>query len=385
MSARSILGLDLIRFAAAFLVLVFHLTFWIWQPGVVSTPKLVTDGLSFPLMEPLASVGWIGVQIFFVLSGFVIAYSANQASPLVFLRGRVLRLVPAAWICGTLTMMVLLSHDYPLPNAIRCWLRTVLFWPSGPWVDGVYWTLAIEIAFYGLVLLLLLFNAFKRIDWLAYALATISAVFWLCWAITQAPPLEVLATSRAANLLLVRHGAEFALGVMIWRCHFDRITLPRLAAIVVCLGAGLVEIFAAASEKAMGSDHAISAVTASAVWLVSLAAIVLSIAKNEAAHRILGRHAKLIRAAGLATYPLYLLHQIIGSAIMEAAHRLGLPPYACLAVAVVPILVLSFTLAQVVEPAVRKRLAILIDWLLTFLPPALGQRLLARTSGASSA
>jgi peptidoglycan/LPS O-acetylase OafA/YrhL len=51
---RQLLGLDLIRFSAAFMVLAFHLC-------------------AGTALGPLTRWGWVGVEIFFVLSGFVIA------------------------------------------------------------------------------------------------------------------------------------------------------------------------------------------------------------------------------------------------------------------------------------------------------------------------
>jgi exopolysaccharide production protein ExoZ len=61
--------------------------------------------------HPLAQFtwfGWVGVEVFFVISGFVITNSARGASPIEFLKGRVLRLYPAAWICATLSLFALI-------------------------------------------------------------------------------------------------------------------------------------------------------------------------------------------------------------------------------------------------------------------------------------
>ena len=50
--------------------------------------------------------GWIGVQIFFVISGIVIANSAQSATPFRFAVSRFLRLYPAAWIAAAIICLL---------------------------------------------------------------------------------------------------------------------------------------------------------------------------------------------------------------------------------------------------------------------------------------
>jgi peptidoglycan/LPS O-acetylase OafA/YrhL len=47
---------------------------------------------------------WVGVEIFFVIFGFVIVHASESASPAKFLKSRALQLFPAALICATLTL-----------------------------------------------------------------------------------------------------------------------------------------------------------------------------------------------------------------------------------------------------------------------------------------
>ena len=92
-------GLDLLRFAAAFSVMVYHLAFWSWAfPAgqVALASKGVANFQDWPL---ITSAGWIGVQIFFVISGFVIATSAANATATRFFISRFTRLVPSSEGC----------------------------------------------------------------------------------------------------------------------------------------------------------------------------------------------------------------------------------------------------------------------------------------------
>ena len=69
---QQILGLDLLRFAAAFMVVAYHMGFIIDAPSNPARSHLlaVTEPASTP---PLFWFGLVGVPIFFVISGFVIA------------------------------------------------------------------------------------------------------------------------------------------------------------------------------------------------------------------------------------------------------------------------------------------------------------------------
>src|SRR5689334_10477770 len=104
--------LDPLRFGAALVVAVFHLLFWSWAWSSISAPPgfdhYVAADVQFPSAAPFTWFGWVGVEIFFVISGFVIANSASKSSPIEFLLGRALRLYPAVWIASTLSLLILL-------------------------------------------------------------------------------------------------------------------------------------------------------------------------------------------------------------------------------------------------------------------------------------
>jgi len=120
---RQILGLDLLRFAAALLVMWYHLAYGSWTFDAQFCRQIGMDFSVFSGLRPFAEFGWIGVEIFFVISGYVIAFSAESSTAGVFLESRVLRLVPGAWICATLSALFLLAIHDPSP-ILRLYLRT---------------------------------------------------------------------------------------------------------------------------------------------------------------------------------------------------------------------------------------------------------------------
>src|SRR5581483_4971733 len=128
--------LDPLRFAAALGVAVFHLTFWSWAGSATGTAPgfehYVAAGLQFQSAAPFTWFGWVGVEIFFVISGFVIANSARNASPSAFLLGRALRLYPAVWVCATATFIVLLFFaPGSAAKFVGPYLKAMLLIPKG--------------------------------------------------------------------------------------------------------------------------------------------------------------------------------------------------------------------------------------------------------------
>jgi exopolysaccharide production protein ExoZ len=213
-------GLDGLRFFSAIAVCIFHLAFYVWASEYAVMAQVFADRAKFPEMVPFTWSGWIGVQIFFVISGFVIAHSANGATPMSFLRSRMLRLLPAAWVCATITLLVRLMSGETLPELDGNYFRSVTLWPKGPWIGGVYWSLAVEVMFYLLVFGLLLSRNLRRLPQLAWALAITSAGYILLTLLRRA---DLAATGEwfafiqaQAEFLPIRHGVFFALGIWLW-------------------------------------------------------------------------------------------------------------------------------------------------------------------------
>ncbi|PLK27137.1 acyltransferase [Novosphingobium sp. TH158] len=309
---KSFLGLDLIRFCAAAMVMFYHLAYFAWLP------KHGGSGLyhaAFEPVVPLVDFGWVGVEIFFVISGFVIALSAQGRLPRDFLIGRATRLYPAAWICATVTLAVLLWNGKPDWTG---WVGSMLLSPAGPWIDGVYWTIVVEMVFYAWVYFLMRFAGADKIHFLGWILALLSSAFW---------GLRVLALllfdvhfdqflGLWSQLLLLEFGSFFALGIALWsavrRGGWSR---SRMALALVSLPGCLVELVAHARSVALESGTELSASPIIA-WLVIMVALFTAVNRNDRIHARLGHWAGSVRQLGLATYPLYLVHFAAGREIM---------------------------------------------------------------------
>lgn len=360
MNKRPIVGLDLIRFGAAFLVMMFHLAFFSWWPASSSAKAITGGSAAYPELVSVSWFGWVGVQIFFVLSGFVITYSAGS-SAYDFFRSRMLRLLPGAWVCATMTVTVLaVLSIYPPWELAERYTRTVFFMPDGPWVDGVYWTLAIEIVFYILIWVLLLAGKMDRLSQALIALGLISSGYWVVRAAFKLSggSLDFIPPRLAALTLLV-HGCLFALGGLLWINLCRNATWQRWATIAVCTGAGVLMIGSEALNDAKALGSPILAAVPVAVWLMSLCLIYASVRWNDRAAGWIDP--RLTRALGIATYPLYLLHDVIGAAIMRVGIDLGVSRWGVLAAATISVITLSLLIATYIEKPVRSALAGILD------------------------
>jgi peptidoglycan/LPS O-acetylase OafA/YrhL len=363
-SDRHIVGLDLIRFCAALMVTLFHLSYWSWAPAETLTKSVSGGSLQFPTLAGFTWVGWVGVEIFFVISGFVIAYSAAGASPSAFLRSRILRLYPAAWVCATATLIAVLLLGRGTSDTPAEYLRAMTLWIQGPWIDGVYWTLGIEIVFYAVIFLVLCLGRFGSISVVLSMMTLASTAFWVSLAYDRVLPrmlpvgfVHDLLASPASAFLLLRHGCFFALGGLLWLCQSKQLTPWRAVLIGLCLLTGMLEIIDSARPIVLPiGDSPERRMIACAVWLAAVGCLVAAIFYNQALHRVVGKSATMIKILGLVTYPLYLLHDIIGAALLKTAASLSMPPIAALILAVATVVALSWVVTQYLEPPIRTRL-----------------------------
>jgi len=104
-------------------------------------------------LVPASAMPWhygsFGVDIFFVLSGFIIAYSADRDSR-HFLAHRLIRVLPAYWIVTTLGAAIC-ALGMPWLDALGWWGQSLAFLTRAdgrPPIIFVGWTLVYELAFY---------------------------------------------------------------------------------------------------------------------------------------------------------------------------------------------------------------------------------------------
>jgi peptidoglycan/LPS O-acetylase OafA/YrhL len=354
-------GLDIVRFLCTLMVCAFHLT---WHNAdMVSTMPF----------------GWVGVQIFFVISGVVIANSAARATPLRFLRSRFLRLYPAAWLAAIVNFGLLLAVPLPVFGTMGIWVDPSLkaLWYSvalagTTFLTSAYWTLPIELAFYALILLSILGGGARRFVLVARLLVAASVPYLI---------LLFIATTGSAtlgwfdfaygpkNMLLLRHGIYFAIGMYFWLLNSQHgLALADRLLLALALGAAGLEIHARASQ--IVGSYAVGAhgpfgigflVSGSlAIFAAGLCAIFFSL-RHAQAWRPPARLAACLRTLGLVTYPYYLLHEILGAFVLHGALSRGYGHAAGLGLAMAAIGVAAYLIARHGEPALRRAVVNALD------------------------
>ena len=305
---KHLYGLDLLRFCAASLVVVYHLgSFGLHAPQFPAG----SDARVFGWMAPVAGYGWVGVQIFFVISGFVIAASAQNSTAGSFLLRRVIRVFPALWIMAIIALGMRLLWGEPAATLIPVFLRSIFLSPVGPYIDGVVWTLVVEAMFYIFIALLIVGQnrlnlRLSIIELGAYLLMFGSAAFLVVSALAQTLSLRFDGLDLAAltdryffSVLLLRHGVFFALGMLVWvgwSAHFTtRITLASLFCIAM-----------SALQMGLHARNLSAPYVPTLIWLAAVLLAFLSLYRQL---RISSpKTGAWIRDIGRLTYPLYLGH-----------------------------------------------------------------------------
>jgi len=141
----------------------------------------ILDQGKFGWLSEFIRLGFLGVPVFFVISGFVIVTSSKKKSATEFFTARFLRLVPGFFFSLILTLTFCkFGFKAPVSITFERLLSTLnLSWVPGnssP-VQGSYWTLWPEVRFYGLFFIFVL--NFRKSDKFERKVA-IFFIGWLC-------------------------------------------------------------------------------------------------------------------------------------------------------------------------------------------------------------
>jgi len=328
--------LDLLRFLAAFSVLLFHFTFRGYAADHFSPVR-------YAGLESVTKYGYLGVELFFIISGYVVLLSAYSKTALNFVLSRIIRLYPAFWVACTATFLVVYFFG-PAKNSVgwsvyldvspRQYVVNMTMFHEFLHVqsiDGIYWTLTYELRFYLIIFLVLLFGLQRHlplllVGWVAYA--ALSLVYKLPLSSYLMPDYGPLFISGMCFLLLQKQLA-------------NRWLLYGL--LLVCWGLTLQTEFSNAQH------HITYYQTAFSLYVIgSVVSLFYGLFWVISTRRVTLRQRPWLYWAGALTYPLYLVHHNIGYILFQRINN-ALPPYLLLALITLFMVGLAYGLHVFIE------------------------------------
>lgn len=203
--------IDLLRFIAAISVVFYHYAF-------IGVTRPDYNPLVFPALVPIAKYGYLGVELFFIISGYVVLLSAQGKTVRQFFVSRVTRLYPAYWVACTLTFLVkiiwgagananlLMAGDLGAGPMQYVYNMTMFQHFLGIRdMDGPYWSLAIELTFYFLISLLMGYYLLRYVDW-----------FLLLWLVYVALPKVAYSGTLFTELFFRGYAPYFIAGMLFY-------------------------------------------------------------------------------------------------------------------------------------------------------------------------
>lgn len=287
MQQQRLLSLDGLRGLAALLVVIYHYFFRIDEIYGISSNHMDWSYL-----------GEYGVHLFFIISGFVIFMSINQNTKSIsFFISRFSRLYPTFFfaVIITFTLVYIFGLEGREVNLIDAFLNLLMIheYLRIPHVDGVYWTLTIEITFYFWCFLLILLNKIHYLKFVLFVFLSIS----IANEIIPNPYYKIL-----NKLFFSNYVGFFLLGVLTFSLNENKSFIKNSMLIT------LVFIF-------LFLDHSFEE------FIIFLALYGLFLIGVYDSSKIL--RSRFLVFIGEISYSLYLIHQNIGYIIITKTYELG--------------------------------------------------------------
>lgn len=213
-----LLTIQLLRGLAAIIVVMYH------SHGLIikRSAEFGAEHAFWLTENQFIKIGAIGVDVFFVLSGFIIFYTSRNSSDLIlYIKKRTARIYPI-WFVAMIFMVIIAfipgtSAVFDLKHVIYSLLLIPHYFEGRivPFIE-IGWTLNYEILFYTLFGLTLIITKTKRLE-------LITAIIFALWIIAHVLPYELAIFTLLQNPILF----EFVIGGWLARLYLSGWTISK--------------------------------------------------------------------------------------------------------------------------------------------------------------
>lgn len=296
--------LDIMRFIAALNVMLYHYLYRGIQTGRVEEMDLQSSHFF--------KYGYLGVNLFFIISGFVIFLSLkNNNNYLTFIKNRIIRLFPTYLISITITlsMFLIFLENIPFDNKTIITNFFMINWIFNlPSIDGVYWSLHIEWVFYILMTGFLLISKKIKIINCVYSWFIIIIILKLMKLFDFYVPGEI------SFLLMEKYGLLFIAGIFFYKNYISGFNIKDFLILLMCFILSSYDLINQSrileiDLKSTSSDIILITINLSFFLYFFFLSYIEKLNKFS--------FAKL----GMVSYPMYLIHQELGYILYDYLKR----------------------------------------------------------------
>lgn len=350
-----------LRGFAALSVIVSHYygVFWSSRAAVealTNSPALplethpIPHYISWLHFFPLFNWGAYGVALFFIISGFVIPFSLQKMSWISFLVNRVLRIMPIYIIGFSITLFAIFvsgrwflrEWPFSLGEVLIHYIPGVrdILWSRD--IDGIVWTLEIEIKFYILCAILI---GFFRLQSLKVFIASIVLLVFAIF-LNQIIPVWANTNPSAWKLAMVYITISQYIIYMFIGVVFHYLYREKLNANKAYLGIGC--LFAVFCIHWSSGPYTASLGVA---WSYGFALLTFSFAYT---FPTLFKSNRLVDFFANISYPLYVIHGVAGYVLLRIMLDAGFKTWISLLIVTFGSFLLSYVLHRLVERPMQK-------------------------------
>jgi peptidoglycan/LPS O-acetylase OafA/YrhL len=313
MQKGRLVELDALRGCAALIVILYH--YFYRYDQIYGHDSLPISWFAY---------GHYGVQLFFIISGFVIYWSINRAKkPTDFIVSRFSRLYPVYWAALIITFFAvnIWGLEGREVSSVVALMNILMFqeYFNFSHIDGVYWTLTVELTFYFWIFSLSLFSLLKKVEYILVPFILLSIFHYA--EVINLPDLLV-------EIFILKYLPFFVVGICFYKIAnnlHDKLTVPI---ILFCL-------------IASGFSHGLAKVGLFAGFFIVFYMAIIG--------KLTFLRSRGLVYLGTISYPLYLIHQNIGYIIINKFYQYNLPASLGIFTAILLSILIAILLMKYIE------------------------------------